>query len=56
MLKSEREEMVRLLVGRAILSCANPFEPGVVVKKMLATYGDKIRQLTSDDFKDVRIK
>lgn len=54
MQKSEREEMVIRLVERAFLSCVDPRKPGELVRKMLPKYGDKIRQLTSDDFKDIR--
>jgi hypothetical protein len=54
--KLEREEMVTTLIGRAFLSCSDPRKPGIVVQRMLHKYGDKIKQLTSDDFKDVRIK
>jgi hypothetical protein len=54
MLKSEREEMVARIVEWSIFACTDPRKPGAALKKLLGRYGDKIRQLTSDDFKDVR--
>jgi len=41
----------------ALLMCsADPRKPGLVIKKLMPYYGDKIKELTSDDFKDMRIK
>jgi hypothetical protein len=54
--QTEREDVVNMLVSAA-LRRSSPNKPGAVVGRLLqGELGDKIRQLTSDDFRNVRIK
>jgi hypothetical protein len=55
MTQREKEELVAMLVSAAYLLSA-PQKPGALLSKLMSKYGDKINQLTSDDFANVRTK
>jgi hypothetical protein len=52
-----KDEILKLLEA-ALFSCADPRKPGIIVQRMLSNpkIAKIIRNLKSDDVKDVRIK
>jgi len=54
--KLTKNELLDLLESSAVFSCKDPGKPGIVVEGLLFHYGDEIRDLKSEDVKDVRIK
>jgi len=53
--KSEREKLVETLVSFAYHLGKRYPEPGAIIKMQTEKMREKISQLTSEDFKDVRL-
>ncbi len=54
MKQSEKEELISMLLMRALLFNHDPHKPGEVIRKLPEKKREKIKELTSDDWANMR--
>ena len=54
MRKSEKEELIESLIHAGFTMCADSKKPGAVVERLPKEMREKLKELTSDDFKNFR--